>query len=203
MQPLNITEIFYSLQGEGFRVGTPSIFIRLSGCSAKNACFKSGVVCDTEFNSGKIMDVSEILEEINKYPCKEIVWTGGEPTDQLTDEHIQYFKDLGYYNCAECSGINQPSNLFDYIVLSPKIAEHVILKKWKIKNCLHCNELRWVRQEGQQIPITEIKAQHYFVSPHTDGDLINYKNLDWCIKLCLDNPAWKLSLQQHKVWRVR
>ena len=131
MQPLNITEIFYSLQGEGYRVGVPSIFIRLSGCSAKNACFKSGVICDTDFLGGKIMDVSEILEEIKKYPCREIVWTGGEPTDQLTDEHIKFFIDNDSYNAIECSGIRQPSRLLDWIVISPKVAEHVILKKFK------------------------------------------------------------------------
>tara|TARA_Y100000004_G_C8807788_1_gene366235 strand:- start:55 stop:669 length:615 start_codon:yes stop_codon:yes gene_type:complete len=204
MQPLNITEIFYSLQGEGYRVGVPSIFIRLSGCSAKNACFKSGVMCDTDFLGGKIMDVSEILEEIRKYPCKEIVWTGGEPTDQLTDEHIKYFRENDYYNAIECSGIRQPSRLLDWIVISPKVAEHVILKKFKTDDDgFHCDELRWVRHKGQNLPDTKIKAIKYYISPHTDGDNINYENLDWCINLCLEDPKWNLSLQQHKVWRVR
>jgi 7-carboxy-7-deazaguanine synthase len=50
---LKISEIFYSLQGEGARAGTPTIFIRLQGCSAKNACYQSGIKCDTEFESGK------------------------------------------------------------------------------------------------------------------------------------------------------
>ena len=41
VQSLNVNEIFYSLQGEGYRVGEASIFIMLQGCSAKNAFFKS------------------------------------------------------------------------------------------------------------------------------------------------------------------
>ena len=28
-----INEIFYSLQGEGFHVGTPAVFVRFSGCN--------------------------------------------------------------------------------------------------------------------------------------------------------------------------
>jgi len=60
---LRVTEIFYSLQGEGARSGNPSIFIRLSGCSAKYACLTSGVMCDTEFESGKEMTLAEILTE--------------------------------------------------------------------------------------------------------------------------------------------
>jgi len=40
---LNISEIFYSLQGEGLRIGTPTIFIRLQGCKAKHACFKKAL----------------------------------------------------------------------------------------------------------------------------------------------------------------
>ena len=48
---LRISEIFYSLQGEGARIGTPTVFIRTSGCRAKNACYALGIKCDTEFES--------------------------------------------------------------------------------------------------------------------------------------------------------
>ena len=51
---LKVSEIFYSLQGEGYRTGEASLFVRLQGCSVKNACYKSGIVCDTEFESGDI-----------------------------------------------------------------------------------------------------------------------------------------------------
>ena len=32
---------------------------------------------------------------------------------------------------------------------------------------------------------------------------IDYKNLKWCIKLCLENPRWNLSMQQHKIWDIK
>ena len=54
---LKVSEIFYSLQGEGHRTGEASLFVRLQGCSVKHACFKSGVMCDTEFESGQEFDL--------------------------------------------------------------------------------------------------------------------------------------------------
>jgi len=199
---LKVSEIFYSLQGEGFRTGEASLFVRLQGCSAKNACYKSGVICDTEFESGKEMSIDEIINIALKNKTKWITWTGGEPTDQLTDEHCSVLHKAGIKQSIEGSGIKQPPHNIDWIVLSPKIAEHVILKKWKLRNNYHCDELRWVRHSGQSIPQTKIKARHYYLSPHSDGLIINRKNLDHCIELCLKNPQWKLSLQNHKIWRV-
>jgi organic radical activating enzyme len=103
---LNISEIFYSLQGEGARVGTPTVFIRLQGCKAKNACFAAGIMCDTEFESGSEWSLESIIKWIdeNAARCKEITWTGGEPLDQLTDEIIAFFKDQGFYQAVETSG---------------------------------------------------------------------------------------------------
>jgi len=196
---LNISEIFYSLQGEGLRIGTPTVFIRLQGCKAKHACFKKGIVCDTEFESGKEYQLEQLVDWIkqNAHGCKEITWTGGEPTDQLTDEMIKFFKDKGYYQAIETSGLNPVPDGLDYVALSPKVGEHVIKKNFK-----KVDELKYVRHSGQEIPQPSIEADHYWVSPHSDGFQINRENLRHCIDLCKANPKWKLSLQSHKVWRV-
>lgn len=197
---LKISEIFYSLQGEGARAGTPTIFIRLQGCKTKHACFTSGIKCDTEFESGKEIPLDEILNwiEINTKECKEITWTGGEPTDQLTEEIIFYFKDKGYFQAIETSGLNPVPNGIDFICVSPKVAEHIIQKNFPNG----VSELRYVRHKGQSIPQPSIKANHYWISPHSDGFNINSENLKHCINLCLENPTWKLSIQQHKIWNI-
>ena len=93
---LKISEIFYSLQGEGHRTGEASLFVRLQGCSVKHACFKSGVICDTEFESGQEFSIDYVLDYAKKVGTKWITWTGGEPTDQLTDEICLYVKKKGY-----------------------------------------------------------------------------------------------------------
>ena len=59
---LRIAEIFSSIQGEGIWVGTPSIFVRVSGCNLR--C----VWCDTPYASwnpeGPLMTVGEIVDAV-------------------------------------------------------------------------------------------------------------------------------------------
>jgi len=81
-----IVEIFYSIQGEGKFIGHPSIFIRVGGCNLSCSAF-SLKGCDSYYavnkkylNSWKMMSVSEIITEIEKYYLCDIVLTGGEPT---------------------------------------------------------------------------------------------------------------------------
>jgi 7-carboxy-7-deazaguanine synthase len=196
---LNISEIFYSLQGEGARAGTPTIFIRLQGCKAKNACFALGIKCDTEFESGKQYSLHDIMQWMatNANGCNEITWTGGEPLDQLTGEIIAYFKNQGFFQAVETSGLHPAPDGLDFICISPKVAEHVIKK-----NFTHVHELRYVRHKGQAIPAPSITANHYWISPHSDGFTINAENLQHCIQLCMANPLWKLSVQNHKLWNI-
>lgn len=225
---LKVSEIFYSLQGEGARAGEPSIFIRLQGCSAKNACYAKGVVCDTEFESGKEMFLPELHAELLRVQkgfardkigaskgtdCQWIVWTGGEPLDQLTPEICRWFAEQGYKQALETSGVKkldpELAQWFNHITVSPKVAEHVLAKnfgalaiKKQIKQRI-VTELRYVRHSGQPgIPNPSLIADYYYLSPHSDGGEINKENLEHCLKLCLENPKWRLSVQQHKFWRV-
>lgn len=194
---LNISEIFYSIQGEGARVGTANIFIRTQGCKAKNACYAMGIKCDTEFESGKEYSIDSLYNEIKNIDCKNIIWTGGEPAQQLTDDIVKYFKDKGYYQTIETSGLFPVSELLDYIVVSPKVAEHVIKKNFN-----RVNELRYVRHKGQEIPSPSIEADNYFISPHSDGFTLNFENMKHCLNLVKTNPKWRISIQMHKIYSV-
>ena len=74
---MKISEIFYSIQGEGMLTGVPSVFVRTSGCNLR--C----VWCDTPYTSwspeGTDMTVDDILAAIQEYPAQYVVVTGGEP----------------------------------------------------------------------------------------------------------------------------
>jgi len=190
---MKVAEIFYSLQGEGGRAGHPSIFIRLSGCDL------SCGFCDTEFESGKELSVPEILDYISKWPCKWIVWTGGEPCLQLTKGIVFTFKEAGYQQAIETNGNHPAPEGLDWVSVSPKVAEHVLAKNFP----KGVSELRYVRHKGQMaVPEPKIEAGLYFLSPMFNGNLPDKENLAHCIQLCLDNPKWKLSVQTHKLTKI-
>lgn len=190
---LKVTELFYSIQGEGARSGEPSIFIRLSGCDL--ACG----FCDTEFESGKEMSLNELAEFIAQWPCKWIVWTGGEPMLQLTEEIIDWFHAIGYKQAIESNGNHRIPRSLDWIVVSPKVAEHVV----KRHNPQGVDELRYVRHAGHtSVPQPAIEAKVYYLSPIFDGNTPNWENVRHCMKLAQENPQWRISLQLHKLLQV-
>lgn len=211
---LNVTEYFLSPQGEGARAGEISVFIRLQGCSAKHACFASGVACDTEFEGGHPFTLSQLLEKVRDIggTCRWIIWTGGEPLDQLTPEIVQYFATNGFRQAIETSGVRPfPREfrlLFDWIVCSPKVAEHILTRHFgdsgiNTDNEHHVHELRYVRHKGQpSVPQPSLRALTRYISPHSDGFTINRENVAHVINLCKANPEWRISIQQHKLFGV-
>ena len=92
-----ISEIFYSIQGEGELTGVPSVFVRTSGCNLR--C----VWCDTPYASwnpeGADMSVDQILEEVKKHPARHCVLTGGEPMiTRGIHELAQALRHAGYHS---------------------------------------------------------------------------------------------------------
>lgn len=81
---IKINEVFLSAQGEGLDVGTPTVFLRLSGC---NVVCKW---CDTKYaNEVKeelsVDDVIRRVLDVDKYSSKRVYITGGEPLVQVED----------------------------------------------------------------------------------------------------------------------
>ena len=73
---LNISELFYSIQGESTFAGYPCVFIRFAGCNLRCS------FCDTSYayeEEGLNYTLSNILEFAGKYPSALIQLTGGEP----------------------------------------------------------------------------------------------------------------------------
>lgn len=93
---LKVNEVFKSIEGEGIWVGTPTIFIRLSGCSIKCK------TCDTKYAwfNGKSISVSDLVKYITEnFKRGRVSVTGGEPLDQLKGviELVSSLKSYGYY----------------------------------------------------------------------------------------------------------
>ena len=99
---LKINEIYHSIQGESTSAGKPCVFVRLTYCNLR--C----TYCDTEyaFYDGKDMSVQQVIDEVEKYNCKLVEVTGGEPLVQM-DECLELMKklcDLGYEVMIETGG---------------------------------------------------------------------------------------------------
>ena len=187
---LNVKEIFYSLQGEGGRQGEASIFIRLSGCNM-NCDF-----CDTDFSKGENMSFEQILSKIRLFPCYWIIWTGGEPSLQLTDECFLFFKRAGFRQAIESNGSKPLSVLLDYTVVSPKGNINDV-KKINPR----VDEIRLPVKKNDIIPLIESlpESRFYFLSPVVSENQEQTKeNIDYCVQHILQNPKWRISLQIHK-----
>jgi organic radical activating enzyme len=199
-----INEIFYSVQGEGARAGSPNIFVRFSGCNLRCDLEEGdkspgGFVCDTELTSGRQLTAAEILKEIRKASadCLAVVFTGGEPLLQLDDVLINTLKVCGYFLAIETNGTRPIPEGIDYVCVSPKVAEHALKAQ-------RADELRYVISRDKGIPRPALKAENYFLSPAFDQDgNLDRATLFHCMRLCLENPRWRLSLQLHKVIGVR
>jgi len=110
---LRITEIFYSLQGEGKTMGLPTTFIRLTGCPLRCG------YCDTEyaFHGGQEREISDIIEEVESIGATYINVTGGEPLAQKRVHNLmQQLCDLGYKVSLETSGALDVSNVDSRVV---------------------------------------------------------------------------------------
>lgn len=117
-----ISEIFYSVQGEGALTGIPSVFIRTSGCNLRCRW------CDTPYASwnpeGTEMEVPEILAEVEKHPARHCVLTGGEPmAARGIHELAAAIHATGRHITIETAGTIAPAGIAcDLASVSPKLA---------------------------------------------------------------------------------
>ena len=75
---LVINEIFYSIQGESSYAGLPCVFIRLTYCNIRCS------YCDTAyaFEEGNEMTIQSIVDSVQRFDCRLVEVTGGEPLFQ-------------------------------------------------------------------------------------------------------------------------
>jgi 7-carboxy-7-deazaguanine synthase len=98
---LKINEVFFSIQGEGTRAGAPCVFVRLTGCPLR--CN----YCDSRyaFEEGQERSAEDVLAEIERFPCRLIELTGGEPLAQPEAfSFVTRLADAGWEVLVETSG---------------------------------------------------------------------------------------------------
>jgi 7-carboxy-7-deazaguanine synthase len=138
-----ISEIFYSLQGEGELAGVPSVFVRTSGCNLRCNW------CDTPYASwnpeGKPMEAAEILAAVRVHPARHVVLTGGEPMIAPgIRELAAELKKQDYHVTIETAATIAPGGIAcDLASLSPKLRNSApdarLDETWRKKH----EALRW------------------------------------------------------------
>ena len=129
---MRISEIFYSLQGEGRLAGAPSLFIRTSGCNLR--C----VWCDTPYTSwdpeGSSWPLAKILRRVDEHAARRVVITGGEPLLAAEIEELTAaLGRRGAHVTIETAGTVFKPVHCDLISLSPKLENSTPWKKQKGK----------------------------------------------------------------------
>ena len=207
-----VKEIFYTLQGEGANAGQPAVFCRFAGCNlwtGREQDRASAVCqfCDTDFVGtdgtlgGKYPDADALAGQIKaQWPAGDaahrfVVMTGGEPLLQVDDALIAALHSHSFKIAVETNGTIAAPKGIDWICVSPKAGAP------------------WVQREGQELKVVwpqplfdlaELESAnftHRYLQPM--DNLLRLDNTQRCIALCMQRPAWRLSLQTHKITGIR
>ena len=162
---LNITEIFFSLQGEAREVGLPTVFVRLTGCPLR--CN----YCDTTyaFKGNNPLTIDHILDEVSKYNTSYVCVTGGEPMDQSNClELLDSLVEAGYQVSMETSGS---------VDISPVNSKVSIVMDIKTPSSTEEKQNRY-----ENLSLLQSKDQLKFV-------IASKSDFDWCCDLLEKNKV--------------
>ncbi len=190
----DIVEIFHSVQGEGFRAGIPHVFVRFGNCNLRCEW------CDTDFLQYDKMNCESIINKIEEFDCKNIIFTGGEPMLNDLWPLQRLLKVRGYHISIETNGtIPIDEGLIDWICVSPK---DQLYPNSKIKQRTG-DELKCV-YIGQDLSLYDNLIDGFsnlYLQPcYIESETVewNGKNFALTESVVKNNPKWRLSLQTHK-----
>ena len=202
-----VKEAFLTLQGEGVQAGSRAVFLRFAGCNLWSGREQDRVTaqcnfCDTDFvgtdgeGGGKFADADELAAHIERLwgegPDRRlVVITGGEPMLQLDGALIDSLHDRGFRVAMESNGTIEAAAGIDWVCISPKAGTQVVQR--------HGDELKlvWPQQGIDPAELESWDFDHFLVQPMdcADGEAA----MEAAIKLAMDRPKWRLTLQAHKV----
>lgn len=207
----SVKEIFYTLQGEGAQTGRPAVFCRFAGCNLWSGLEKDRTsavcsFCDTDFvgtdgqGGGKFKDAISLAAAVDaQWPKdttaakKYVVCTGGEPLLQLDDALITALHSKGFEIAVETNGtIKAPAGI-DWICVSPKASAPVVQNSGDELKLVYPQ----IEETAQPSCFADLEFRHKYLQP-MDGPH-QRENTQKTIEYCMQNPAWKLSVQTHKI----
>ena len=215
---MRISEIFYSIDGEGKRCGQPAIFIRTVGCNLKCPW------CDTKYSWGngdetaKDMTVDEIMQEIKKYPTKNITLTGGEPLiangihDLIRElDYEDYDINIETNGAVDIKPFLFYSHIFftlDYKALSSGQNDKMIMSNYKYLSDMDCVKCVVSNEEDMIDFVNKMRAAYdinaalkfipLYISP-VFGEIDPLDIVDFVMHKAPQDYKFVVHLQMHKI----
>ncbi|BAM02664.1 7-carboxy-7-deazaguanine synthase [Phycisphaera mikurensis] len=203
-----VKEMHLTLQGEGIHAGRAAVFLRFAGCnlwSGREADRATAACrfCDTDFvgtdgPGGGTFRGPEALADAaaecwgRRSEHRFVVCTGGEPLLQLDGPAIAALRARGFEVAVETNGTRPlPDPAPDWVTVSPKAGQPLALGGG--------DELKLVYPQPALRPesLNALGFRHRLLQP-MDGPA-QAENTQLAVAYCLANPAWRLSVQTHKV----
>jgi len=202
-----VKECFLTLQGEGMQSGSRAVFLRFAGCNLWSGREQDRAdaqcnFCDTHFvgtdgeGGGKFRSAGELAEHVERLwgegnERRLVVITGGEPMLQLDEALVECLHERGFRVAVETNGTLPATAGIDWICVSPKAGTEVVQRSG--------DELKlvWPQQGIDPVELEGWAFNHFLIQPMDceRGDEARAA----AIKLAMDRPQWRLSLQTHKV----
>jgi 7-carboxy-7-deazaguanine synthase (Cx14CxxC type) len=206
-----VKEMFLTLQGEGVNAGRRAVFVRFAGCnlwSGREVDRASAVCrfCDTDFvgtdglGGGKFADAPALVAAVEGYwgegrAERFVVLTGGEPMLQVDDALVDGLHVAGFRVAIESNGTLPAHPGIDWVCISPKAGSRVVQRTG--------DELKLVWPQAGLNPaaIEGWDFANLLVQPLDDANAAAHHEA--AIALVMERPAWRLSLQTHKLLGLR
>jgi len=195
---LPVMEEFYTLQGEGFNMGSAAYFIRIGGCDVGCSW------CDTKQSWDASLfpplPIDDVIVRAAQSSGKTVVVTGGEPSRYPLDYLTQQLHKLGVKTMVETSGVEALSGDWDWICLSPKkyFPPHASVYP-------RANELKVIIQTPADLQWAEKNAALVkdscvlYLQPEWSKAV---ENMEMLTNYVMENPKWRISLQAHKYMKI-
>ena len=214
MPVYTVKEIFYTLQGEGYHAGRPSVFCRFSGCNLwsgrevdRHAA--TCTFCDTDFvgvgpDGGKFASAEALADRVAAcWPAGAsaaapyVVCTGGEPLLQVDAPLVAAFHARGFAVAVETNGTQDAPPGLDWICVSPKANAPLRLTNGDELKLVYPQ----VEPAAQPECFEHLRFRHFSLQPMDGPSLTEHTRR--AVEYCLAHPQWRLSLQTHKLLGLR
>ncbi|NYT03701.1 MAG: 7-carboxy-7-deazaguanine synthase QueE [Candidatus Methanofastidiosa archaeon] len=215
MNDLLVSEIFFSLNGEGLEIGKPTVFVRLSGCNLDCSW------CDTKYaeENAVSMAVNEIIEKIENCNngTNSVLITGGEPLTQDIEELVDKIHKNNYYLSIETNGSVYKDILFNIDFISVDIKTPSSNNETKDLTIFNKIVDAIKTRDGQMKAVVADEKDYYFLKQFIEENSFNvpliiqpcwgkisYKEL---CEMYISNPIAhdnvRVLLQIHKIGEIK